>query len=720
MNKTPRVSTGGSLAGRLWILASCALLLASNLFLFSPLNIYLGNVDEFEIGYLDIAHCYWTPFFLVFFALLLAGFLFKGRGWKRYGSFLFGLGVLTWIQGNFLMWNYGVLDARGIDWKALDRFAWLDSFIWIAILLVTLIGSKRIIQAAALTCWTLVAVQAISLIWQVHVLPGDSLTKPVRNDNQPPSEIFQYSAHRNILHVVLDSLQTDIFWELAREKALREDWDGFVLFRDNATAAPVTSFAIPAMFSGSAYDGTISEHDYYRNAMEHGFQDRLYEEGYTVNLIPEMSMKLSRYSNYYSIPSVYNGRRTSLIQRDAALLFDVSLFRQVPHFFIRLVYNKNNWFITAWIAEPENILSIQQKIFFRDYIERLNVSIDPPAYHFLHLWPPHPPYVTDGDGHYAGAVLPNTRNNYKNEARSILLLFGDLLDKLRRMGIYDQTMIILQGDHGSGVHPMMDGKSLDFMPTRLAALLAIKRRGAHGPMMISNAQTSVTDVARSIMEAEGISSSFPGNSVFGIDPDRNRERFFVGYTQEAGGTRNLVRYSINGSIYEEASYKQEASLKPKIDRKAYHLGELVKFGLNGNGGSFLRKGWAAPMDSYSWSCDRISTIEIPLKSPSKNLSLSVSLIPNVYPQVLPRQRIGVVANGKKVAEWIADSKVTMRFSALIPHALAKSEPLTITFELPDAASPRQLGFGADVRKLAIAIFTLKLDSAEAKIPASNK
>ena len=75
----------------------------------------------------------------------------------------------------------------------------------------------------------------------------------------------------------------------------------------------------------------------------------------------------------------------------------------------------------------------------------------------------------------------------------------------------------------------------------------------------------------------------------------------------------------------------------------------------------------------------------------------------------------MLVNGKKIADWVAEAKKTLQFSAIIPRAVAQSVPLKITFELPDAASPRRLGFGADKRNLAIALFTLKLNSVKAKM-----
>ncbi len=701
--------------GRIWAIFSSAFLLASNLFLFGPLNVYVGNIEEFEAGFLEIITLYIFPYFLIVILLMLPAFLFKKSGWKRYASFLFGLGILLWIQGNFLMRDYGVLDAHGIDWKSFDRFVWLDVLLWVVVILVATIGSKRIVRAAPLTCWTLVMVQTISLAWQASIVPGDVLKKANRTQSQPPSGIFQYSPHRNILHIVMDSLQTDVFWELAQEKELENDLEGFVLFWDNAGVAPYTSFAIPALFSGRVYDGTTSEHDYYSNAMKNGFQERLFQDGYRVNLIPTMSMEKSSCSNYYRIPGDYKGIRTDLVQSNGALLFDVALFRQVPHLLRRGVYNQNNWFVSTWFDKPVNLRSFQQRSFFQDYIERLEVHDETPTYNFLHLWPPHPPYAIDKNGNYTGAVLPNTRENYKNEARAILAIFGDLLKKLKQLGIYDETLIILQGDHGSGIKSPINGNSYDFIPPRLLALLAIKRRAAVGPTVLSQAQTSIADIPRSILEAEGLDSYFPGDDVFTIDPNRNRTRWFIRYKQEAGETRTLVRYSINGSIYEKSSYKEEGLLEPLITHRKYQLGKVIKLGLNGNGESFIREGWSTPMDTYNWSRASRATLDIPLDPPPGNLAFTVTLIPNIQPEVLPRQRIGVLANGKKVADWVADDKRGMQFSAFIPRELAESGHIEITFELPDAASPQKLGFGAGSRDLAIALFSFRLDLIESNI-----
>ena len=117
-------------------------------------------------------------------------------------------------------------------------------------------------------------------------------------------------------------------------------------------------------------------------------------------------MESGNYTNYYDIPSVYGGRWKEIVHANAARLLNVALFRQAPHWVRKQIYNDNNWFIDAdwfidnnWfikspVVQPVNVVSFQEKAFVRDYVQNINIGDSKPAYHFLHLIPPHPPYVT--------------------------------------------------------------------------------------------------------------------------------------------------------------------------------------------------------------------------------------------------------------------------------------------------------------------------------------
>lgn len=57
-----------------------------------------------------------------------------------------------------------------------------------------------------------------------------------------PMELLKYSSSQNIVHIILDSFQTDIFWELVAEEGLEDDLEGFVLFKENMGTAPSPHF----------------------------------------------------------------------------------------------------------------------------------------------------------------------------------------------------------------------------------------------------------------------------------------------------------------------------------------------------------------------------------------------------------------------------------------------------------------------------------------------
>ena len=110
---------------------------------FAALAIYAGNVEEFSVGFAEMLFVY------VPIAALLAGLLglpaaFLGEtGLSRYRAMLGAVAVAAWLQANILVWDYGALDGRSIDW--LDA-AWrgvFDLAIWVALIVFAVRGHQR-------------------------------------------------------------------------------------------------------------------------------------------------------------------------------------------------------------------------------------------------------------------------------------------------------------------------------------------------------------------------------------------------------------------------------------------------------------------------------------------------------------------------------------------------------------------------------------------------
>jgi len=113
-----------------------SLLIVFNILLFGPFIIYQGNINEFVVPLSSILNFFLLPAFILVFVLITIGFLLPKKSHQRYISILFILGILTWLQGNILVWKYGLLDDQGINWSNNVWRGWADVTFWAVLLIM--------------------------------------------------------------------------------------------------------------------------------------------------------------------------------------------------------------------------------------------------------------------------------------------------------------------------------------------------------------------------------------------------------------------------------------------------------------------------------------------------------------------------------------------------------------------------------------------------------
>ena len=572
------------------------LLIGLNVFVFTPFTLYHGSPREFEASYLDIGSLLALGFLTFIGIGLFIGSQFirtTEAGRQRVLALLFGFGLLLWIQSSFMMWQYGDLDGRGIDWQ---NFAWqgyLDAAVWLTVLTLCYLRPAIWIGLVGIGSIALICMQSALMFTKALNSEEPLWSDPPKKFAQgPPADHFYYSSTLNIVHILLDSFQSDVFLELVEEEGLANDFEGFTLFFDNASVSSSTTFSLPAIFTGVIYNGSMPFTQYYDDSIGSGIADRLFDLGYSVRLTPTISMYASRSSSYFPTPNHYTSNTGSFAFHDAVFLFDVSLFRQSPHFLRKLVYNENNWVLSSLLSKSPNEVSFQQKSFFTDYIDKISIQGKAPAYHFMHLRPPHPPYVTLPDGSSAGKPLPSTRVNFKNEARYILRIFVSLLERLKALGLYDSSLIVLQGDHGSIFEPIVEGVAKSGLPVRTPALLTVKPPNAHGALELSHVPSNVADVAATIEGLLDLERTFQGTSVFELGNDPARERYYVSYQGGKEDPELLRRKLVGGSLYESANWSVVDQIQVAQEApEQYQWGEPIQFGIEGNATPYLGIGW---------------------------------------------------------------------------------------------------------------------------------
>jgi len=167
----------------------------------------------------------------------------------------------------------------------------------------------------------------------------------------------------------------------------------------------------------------------------------------------------------------------------------------------------------------------------------------------------------------------------------------------------------------------------------------------------------------------------------------------------------------NGTDEIDRLVEKYAQVPPPI---RYAPGETVRFGRNGNGGMFQTSGWNLPEDGFTWTSGRKSELIVPPEPPMPGGAvLSISAWPLIKPGLLDHQRLVVAVNGVEIGQWLLDQPGIAEHSFDLPaQAVAGFRQIRITFDLPDATSPKQLSIGADERMLGVAFVSFRMDAKQ--------
>lgn len=139
---------------------------------------------------------------------------------------------------------------------------------------------------------------------------------------------------------------------------------------------------------------------------------------------------------------------------------------------------------------------------------------------------------------------------------------------------------------------------------------------------------------------------------------------------------------------------------------AYRRGEDLFFGLE-NGAvaaQYCLKGISSPERPYAWTDGEKTVMRFcPFEFDGSPRSLTLH-----YRTFLDKEHVGIAVNGVGIADYIATGEETKTVE--IPASCASADGyMTVELLLPDAASPKELQMGADGRKLALSLFSVRLD-----------
>jgi hypothetical protein len=544
------------------------------LILFGTSQIYLNNVDEFAFTYFAILPILLIASLSFIFIITIIFSFFKSTIFKETISLLLMISFLFWLQGNVIVWKYGLLDGKNILWENYFFNGIADSFIWIFLIFLSIITSTFLYKYAKKIAAFFIFIQFGSIVILLFQLNSSGILNKYYLDD---SKEFSFSKQKNVIVLILDAFQTDVFQEIInKEPEYKNMFDGFTYFRNSLGGFPVTTPSIPVIFTGKYYDNSIPFVTFFNLAyITNSLPKTLKENKYDVETFTNYGFSI----NDIVISNLKKGASPALDPEITGYLFDVTLFRYLPHYLKKYIYNDQKWSLKSILFNYVNN-NFQDKIFIDKMLSNSKIDIDENAFKYYHLHGVHLPLVHDENFKYN--EMPFNRENYIKSAEGSLKMTKLFLDKLKNLGIYDNTLIYIIGDHGAGwwglnVNEEAAGyknngvNPLQMVKASAVPLILAKRINSKGEMKTSNAPVSLEDIPKTILSELGVSGNFPGKSMFEIGENEKRIRnFYFFYNNEGnnGYVYPITEYEINGfSWLDESWHATGRILNPANSKK---------------------------------------------------------------------------------------------------------------------------------------------------------
>ncbi len=683
-----------------------SLFLSFTFFLFGPVELYISNITEFWFSFGDVL---WPSMLVGIFScgiLLLVGSLLRGRWREYYFCLLMGIAIALYVQGNFVKIDYGVLDGRAIPWENYTSVAIWNTLLWIACIVLPFIGRlsfrKQYKTGIAMVAGCVLLVQMITL--GTLLATTDFKKNEDNNFYLSTKNLFTVSKNKNIVIFVLDTFEQRYLDEIFLEAPEMMDlFDGFTSYSNTTCAYPTTKGAMPFILTGQYYKNEQPYREYIKEAYQNTYYyNELKESGFDIGLYTDDQFVSAEAKKIFLANAEDGGIQVkSPIELEKAMLQFIS-FRYFPH-----IAKKYVWFSSGIFDELKNqkkdgnapyIAYDNNRSFYLELVKnQLSfLSDNSNAYRLIHLWGTHAPATLNSDI----TVSEDKDATYISQGKACLNIISEYLEQLKRMNIYDQTMVIVTADHGSswGTFPI-------FM---------IKGFGEHGIFQISESPISHSDLIPIVSNSINPGQAHTDDIDYKIGRN-NTKRNYYWYQWDNSWDKDylpdIIEYEVNDQkeLYQTGNRYTSLGLET-FSPYAYELGTEI-ISIDSDPHQYFQSGLSNMEGNeeyyWVWTWGKSGQILLNIEGASDNL-IGEFIFSNIY---APPQRL-LIRSGEKI---LYDSEIVSREEIVnfhIPSECIKNGWLTLDLEYPDAVSPKSRREGEDTRELAFAFERIRFYQSE--------
>lgn len=567
----------------------------------APVAVYGPNRPYFPGQPLDVLRPFLVALAAAAAVVALALALVPRRVVRVLRVVLPAMALAALVQTHVLVGWHGVLAGQTLDLRTGGVMDWLQ------VLPAVLLPALAFIYRDALQRHA-TFLAAVTVFWSVAGIAvdltrhADDSTRAVSDGRVAWTRLVEASSSFNIFHIMADSFQGDAFQGLLDERPdLGQALPGFTFFADQAGYSNWTMLSFPVMWSGRHYFAEPFDKTTLMPRMVEllasGNVPALHARGYRANLLPPHPVMCFEgiepcYTIFDDIKA--SARRSPprievlgipvRLSEESVFLADLALFRLLPAPSKGWAYDGGRWRLTnAWrqraglTSEILDGLLVERQLpisvrMIQRYITDLHVGIDQPAYHFVHLFPPHRPFILDDDCGVRGMSLEERRGQrenkdpelYRRQTRCAWKLIEQWLAKIKALGLYESSAIIIESDTGLGIVSPPPGAFDGFDPvvgmTQAEAmayanpLLLVKPPNAKDPFRTSRAPTDHANSAATVRAWAGLGAAGERGFFDVPEGERRTRPFVISEPHSDRGVGRFHAFEIRGPVRDAASW----------------------------------------------------------------------------------------------------------------------------------------------------------------------
>lgn len=549
--------------------------LVLQVFFFAPMHVVAQNIGEFPVPFTDILSVHLA----LSFALILVVFLVvRVIELHIVTAALTFFSLIAFLESWFFyrLASHNPFSEEVVDWQALEWLSNVELGVVLLVGVLFVVLRKRIQLLARLSAGIL-GLLTMGFAYDTFSKLDTLLpTQQAAVKNAPYLDHFyRLSRERNVIHIVPDQAQGAMLYDIlaADYEHYSQIFEGFTLFRQAVGGFEDSYPGVVFNMSGESPEpefDLVENQPFTRQYIEEVLNER--------SILTALSQKSFKTFGFQFNPEVFcRGPYTACTGSQEQVFtgvplndpkwrlavavvtsWDLALFQTTPIKLRAQIYDDGHWFarkLAAFGSSRSGVIDV--------FTQRMQVEENPGTYNYFHHAGARAPLLFDRNCKLVGSRAVNSYTRGE-QLRCMLKQLDEMIKALKQAGVYDQTMIVINGDSGTaglpassrvrtgnGVSPGLMGEA--------STLLLIKPPGVRGPLAFSDKPATIGDVPVTITDALGLKSLFPGEALFkgGADANRVRDFFTYEWSEKVHALQalpKLSRYRIQGDVFDERAW----------------------------------------------------------------------------------------------------------------------------------------------------------------------